>query len=151
MLDAKIKQLIARQKQKQQVFSNKINVEPKEITITSLDEKFIKKALEVVEQNIGNTDFSVEAFSAEMGMSRMLLYKKLMTLTGKSPVEFIRTMRLKRAAQLLIKSQLNVSEIAFQVGFNDAKYFSQCFKKEFNMLPSEYKQANEQKQSFNLQ
>ncbi len=151
VLDAKIKQLIARQKQKQQVFSNKINVEPKEITITSLDEKFIKKALEVVEQNIGNTDFSVEAFSAEMGMSRMLLYKKLMTLTGKSPVEFIRTMRLKRAAQLLIKSQLNVSEIAFQVGFNDAKYFSQCFKKEFNMLPSEYKQANEQKQSFNLQ
>jgi signal transduction histidine kinase/ligand-binding sensor domain-containing protein/AraC-like DNA-binding protein len=151
VLEAKIKQLTARQKQKQQEFSNKINIEPKEITITSLDEKFIKKALEIVEKNIGNADFSVEAFSAEMGMSRMLLYKKLMTLTGKSPVEFIRTMRLKRAAQLLVKSQLNVSEIAFQVGFNDAKYFSQCFKKEFNMLPSEYKEANEQKQSFNLQ
>lgn len=151
VLDAKIKQLTARQKQKQQAFSGKINIEPKEITITSLDEKFIQKALDVVEKNIGNTDFSVEAFSAEMGMSRMLLYKKLMTLTGKSPVEFIRTMRLKRAAQLLVKSQLNVSEIAFQVGFNDAKYFSQCFKKEFNVLPSEYKQSHEQKQSFKLQ
>ncbi|MCX7985900.1 MAG: ATP-binding protein [Bacteroidales bacterium] len=151
VLDAKIRQLISRQKQKQQALVSKINIEPKEINIASLDEKFIRKALDIVEQNIGNTDFSVEAFSAEMGMSRMLLYKKLMTLTGKSPVEFIRTMRLKRAAQLLVKSQLNVSEIAFQVGFNDAKYFSQCFKKEFNMLPSEYKHAYEQKQSINLQ
>jgi DNA-binding response OmpR family regulator/nitrogen-specific signal transduction histidine kinase len=151
ILEARIKQLTEKQKKKQEEFSNKIKIEPKEIAITSLDEKFMQKALDIVEKNISNTNFSVEAFSSEMGMSRMLLYKKLITLTGKSPVEFIRIMRLKRAAQLLVKSQLNVSEIAFQVGFNDAKYFSQCFKKEFNVLPSEYKEkySNKNNNNFN--
>jgi len=139
ILEAKINKLVEKQKNKQEVFSNKIVIEPKEIAITSLDEKFMQKALDIVEKNINNPQFTVESLSNEMGMSRMLLYKKILALTGKSPIEFIRTMRMKRAAQLLMKSQLNVSEIAFMVGFNDAKYFSMCFKKEFNMLPSEYK------------
>jgi AraC-like DNA-binding protein len=71
-------------------------------------------------------------------MSRVHLYKKLLSLTGKSPIEFIRTIRLQRAAQLLEKSQLTVSEIAYQVGFNNPKYFSKYFKDEFNVLPSAY-------------
>jgi transcriptional regulator GlxA family with amidase domain len=65
-----------------------------------------------------------------------------MALTGKAPLDFVRTMRLKRAAQLLSRSQMNISEISIAVGFNDAKYFSQCFKKEFNILPSEYQVKN---------
>ena len=76
--------------------------------------------------------------SRELGLSRGHLYNKIMSLTGKTPVEFIRIMRLKRAAQLLEKSQMTVSEIAFHVGFNDPKYFSKYFKNEFNMLPSKY-------------
>jgi AraC-like DNA-binding protein len=80
----------------------------------------------------------VEDLSHELGMSRVHLYKKLLSLTGKSPLEFIRTVRLKRAAQLLEKSQLTVSEVAYQVGFNNPKYFTKYFKEEFQVLPSQY-------------
>jgi AraC-like DNA-binding protein len=73
-----------------------------------------------------------------MGMSRVLLYKKLLSLTGKSPIEFIRSIRLQRAAQLLEKSQCTVSEIAYQVGFNNPKYFAKYFKEEYHILPSAY-------------
>jgi AraC-like DNA-binding protein len=76
--------------------------------------------------------------SHDLGMSRTLLYKKILALTGKPPLEFLRSLRLKRAALLLAKSQMNVSEIAFQVGFNDPKYFSKHFKNEFGVLPSKY-------------
>jgi AraC-like DNA-binding protein len=74
-----------------------------------------------------------------MHMSRVALYKKLLSLTGKPPLDFIRSIRMKRAAQLLEKSQLNISEIAYEVGFNNPKYFARFFKKEFNVLPSEYR------------
>ena len=75
-------------------------------------------------------------------MSRVHLYKKLLSLTGKSPIEFIRHIRLQRAAQLLKKSQLTVSEIAYQVGFNNPKYFSKYFKDQFKTLPSAYANGN---------
>ena len=87
---------------------------------------------------MGEPDFSVEKFSRELGMSRVHLYKKLLALTGKSPIEFIRHIRLQRAAQLLEKSQMSVSEIAYQVGFNNPKYFSKYFKDQFHILPSAY-------------
>ncbi len=78
-------------------------------------------------------------------MSRVALYKKLLQLSGKTPIEFIRFIRLKRAAQLLEKSKLTVAEIAYEVGFNNPKYFSRFFKIEFNMLPSAY-QAEKRKE-----
>src|SRR5690606_39199208 len=109
-------------------FAQKVEIKPGEIGITSLDEKFLKKALKVVEKNIGNSEFSVEKMGRELGVSRGHLYNKLVAHTGKTPVEFIRIMRLKRAAQYLGKSQMSVSEIAFQVGFNDPKYFSRYFR-----------------------
>ena len=115
-----------------------VDINPSEIEITSLDEKLIRSALETVEKNINNVNFSVKDLSDELAMSRVHLYKKLSSLTGKSPLEFIRTVRLKRAAQLLEKSQLTVSEVAYKVGFNNPKYFSRYFKSEFNVLPSEY-------------
>ena len=80
----------------------------------------------------------VENLSVELGMSRVHLYKKLLALTGKSPIEFIRTIRLQHAAQLLEKSQLTISEIAYKVGFNNPKYFTKYFKEEYKMLPSAY-------------
>ena len=103
-----------------------------------MDEKLIKKAILYVENNISRSELSVEELSRELGMSRVHLYKKLIHITGKSPVEFIRTLRLKRAAQLLRESQMNISEIAYEVGFNNPKYFSKYFKDEFGMLPSAY-------------
>lgn len=117
-----------------------IEPEPSEITITSLDEKLIAQAVKYVEENIERSDLSVEELSRELGMSRVHLYKKLLSISGKTPIEFIRVIRLKRAAQLLRESQQNVSEIAFQVGFNNPKYFTKYFKEEYGMLPSVYQE-----------
>lgn len=138
ILEAKISNIINLRKNAKQVFRNKINIEPLDIAVSSLDEQFMRKALELVEKNMSVTDYSVEAMSRDMGMSRTLLYKKILALTGRSPLEFVRSLRLKRAAILLNKSQMNVSEIAFQVGFNDPKYFSKHFKNEFGVLPSKF-------------
>ena len=120
--------------------SNRIDPKPSDIVITSLDEKLIENAIKYVEANISRSDLSVEELSHELGMSRVHLYKKLLQITGKTPIEFIRVIRLKRAAQLLRESQQNISEIAYQLGFNNPKYFSKYFKDEFGVLPSVYQE-----------
>jgi signal transduction histidine kinase/ligand-binding sensor domain-containing protein/DNA-binding response OmpR family regulator len=138
ILLSKIKNIINRREKIRQTFSKHIEIKPGEITFTPLDEQLIQKAMALVETNLSNADFSVEELSRELGMSRVHLYKKLLAITGKSPIEFIRIVRLKVAAQLLSKSQLTISEIAYKVGFNNPKYFSKYFKEEYNMLPSQY-------------
>ena len=117
-----------------------IDPEPSKITVTSMDEKLVADAIAYVEKNMARSDLSVEELSRELGMSRAHLYKKILQITGKTPIEFIRVIRLKRAAQLLRESQQNISEIAFQVGFNNPKYFSRYFKEEFGVLPSVYQE-----------
>ncbi len=117
-----------------------IDPEPSRIAITSLDEQLVADAIRYVEANIGRSDLSVEELSRELGMSRVHLYKKLSQITGKTPIEFIRIIRLKRAAQMLRESQRNISEIAYQLGFNNPKYFSKYFKEEFGVLPSVYQE-----------
>lgn len=138
ILQSRIRNLLAQREAFQKMFHKHIDVKAADVQITSLDEKLIQNAIKVVESNLGDAEFTVEEFSRELGMSRVHLYKKLLALTGKSPLEFIRTIRLQRAAQLLEKSQLTVSEIAYQVGFNNPKYFSKYFKDQFNVLPSAY-------------
>jgi two-component system sensor histidine kinase/response regulator len=115
-----------------------IDFKPSGTAITSMDEKLINHAVKYVEDNIARSDLSVEELSKELGMSRVHLYKKLLAITGKTPIEFIRIIRLQRAAQLLRGSQQNISEIAYQVGFNNPKYFSRYFKEEFGILPSAF-------------
>ncbi|MCM1332535.1 MAG: response regulator [Bacteroides sp.] len=115
-----------------------ISPEPELIEITPLDEQFINKAKKYVEENISRSDLSVEELSRALGMSRVHLYKKILKLTEKTPIEFIRILRLKRAAQYLRESQLNISEIAYKLGFNNPKYFSRYFQEEYGMPPSEY-------------
>lgn len=115
-----------------------IDPTPSRIEITSLDEQLVEKAVRYVEENISRSDLSVEELAREMGMSRVHLYKKISTLTGKSPIEFIRLLRLKRATQYLAESQLTIAEIAYNLGVNNPKYFSKYFKEEFGILPSEY-------------
>jgi signal transduction histidine kinase/DNA-binding response OmpR family regulator/streptogramin lyase len=138
ILASRINNLLAQQKLLQKRFQKQVEVNPGEVTITPVDEKFLKQALEAVEKQIDNPDFSVEDLSREMCMSRVTLYRKIVSLTGRSPLEFIRLIRLKRAAQLLGKSGMSITEIAYQVGFNDPKIFTKFFKEEFNMLPSQY-------------
>ena len=119
-----------------------IDPEPEMIKVTPLDEKLIEKAMKYVSDNIDSDQLSVEDLSDHLGMSRVKLYKKIKQITGKTPIEFIRIIRLKRAAQLLRESQLNVSEVAYKTGFGSPKAFSKYFKEEFGILPSVY-QDNE--------
>ena len=102
--------------------------------------------MKYVESNISRSDLSVEELSRELGMSRVNLYKRLVAMTGKTPIEFIRVIRLKHAAKLLRETRMNISEVAYQVGFNNPKYFNKYFKEEFGMLPSVYQEKEKQEQ-----
>ncbi|MVT08572.1 hybrid sensor histidine kinase/response regulator transcription factor [Chitinophaga tropicalis] len=139
VLLSRIRNIISQQDSLKKTFRQHIEAHPEEIAISSQDEQFIQSALQIVEKNISNPDFSVEELSRELHMSRVSAYKKLLSLTGKTPIEFIRSIRLKRAAQLLGKSQLTVAEVAYEVGFNNPKYFAKYFKLEYGVLPSAYK------------
>ena len=138
ILASKIRNLVAQQKLLQKRFQTQLDVNPSEVTITPVDEKFLKQALEIVEKHMDEPEFSVEDFSGEMFMNRVTLYRKILSITGKTPLEFIRSIRLKRAAQLLEKSGMTIAEIAYEVGFNSASYFTRCFKEEYGKTPSEY-------------
>ncbi len=138
VLEAKIENLLSIRESLKQKFTGTVILEPKNVVISSPDERFLQKAIEVVENNISDSDLDIETFSAKVGVSRMQLYRKLHALTDMTVKEFIRHIRLKRAAQLLIQQKLNVSEIAYDVGFKDLSHFRKCFKREFGMSASEY-------------
>jgi AraC-like DNA-binding protein len=111
----------------------------KEISASKPDERFLKKAYEIVEKYLENTDFDVQLFSFELGMSRAQLYRKIDAVSGQSVHEFIRIVRLKKAAELLTTSSLPVSEIVSKVGFNSFAYFTKSFREYFGVTPSQYK------------
>ncbi|MDO6430312.1 two-component regulator propeller domain-containing protein [Flavitalea sp. BT771] len=138
ILASRIRNLLTQQKLLQKRFQKQIEVNPAEVTITSVDEKFLQQALKIVEDHIDSPGFSVEDLSQEMHMNRVTLYRKILSLTGKTPIEFIRSIRLKRAVQLLEKSGKSVAEIAYEVGFNDPRLFTKFFKEEFKVTPSQY-------------
>ena len=141
VLKLRVERLMEWERNSHRQFRQKMNIEPSEITITPLDEQFIQKAIKLVEQHISDSDFSVEMLGAEVGMSRSTLYKKLMAITGQGPAEFIRTIRIKRGKAMLESSQLQISEIAYAVGFSTVKSFTMNFKAEYGMTPSEYLRA----------
>ncbi len=147
ILASRIRNLLAQQELLHKRFQKQIEINPGEVTITSVDEKFLRQALEVVEKYIDVPEFSVEDFSREMFMNRVTLYRKILSLTGKTPLEFIRSIRLKRAARLLEKSGLSIAEIAYEVGFNNPKTFTKFFKEEFKILPSQYASGKKEKES----
>ena len=107
-----------------------------------MDDRLLQKAINVINENIGNPDFSVAELSAALCMHRTSLYKKLVYITGKTPVEFIRSIRLKKAAALLANGGVYVSEIAYMVGFNSPKVFTGHFKDEFGCSPTEYRRLH---------
>lgn len=115
-----------------------VELEPSEVAVTTLDEQFIKDAIAIVEKNMDNVDFTVDDLSNELGMHRTNVYKKMQFITGKTPLQFIRMLRLKRAHQLMSQGGVMVSQIAYQVGFNNPKLFSRYFKEEYGVYPSEF-------------
>ncbi len=122
-------------------FSREITLEPRDVTITSLDEKFLLRAIAIVEKNLGNEQFSVSLFCDEINMSHSTLFRKLYALTGQSPVDFINTIRLKKAAILLRRNFGNVTVVALEVGFANPSYFAKIFKKQFGIAPRQYAKA----------
>lgn len=138
LIHHRIRNIIAQQATLENVLNKKIKVNTADVNVETNDEKFMKQVLKIIEANLGNPDFSVQELSSQLYISRVALYKKLFLLSGKSPIDFIRTVKMQRAMQLLKKSDLTIAEVAYEVGFNDPKYFSRFFKREFTMLPSEF-------------
>ena len=134
----RIKNLIESRRKLREHFSRQITLEPASIAITSVDEQFLQRVMQIIEAHMSDTSFGVDAFGREVGMSRTQLYRKLHALTDQSPSEFIKTIRMKRAAALLLQQYGNIGEVAFAVGYNDPSYFTKCFREVFGQAPSEY-------------
>ena len=139
-LHVRISNLIEQRRKLRERFRREILLEPKDIAVTSADEKFLYRVSDIIEKHIADYNFTVDNFAREIGMSRMQLHRKLNAVTGQAASDFIRNFRLKRAAKLLKGKHGNIGEIAYDVGFNNPSYFSECFKKLFGVLPSEYVQ-----------
>ncbi len=138
ILKATTKNLLDSRKKLQERFSQEVILTPKEISVNTYDKQFLNHVQEVMDTNLVESDFSAENFAVALGMSRMQLHRKLKALTGLSTTEFIRSQRLKLAAQLLKKSEINISQVGYAVGFNDHSYFTKCFKKQYGMSPSDF-------------
>lgn len=138
VLNAKIKNLLALNLTLKNTYTKQIKVLAPEVKIESDDEKLLKGIMIYLEENLTNSKLSVEELSRHVGMSRSTLYNKILELTGETPVEFIRSVKLDKAAVLLEKSEQNVAQIAYSVGFSTPNYFAKSFKAKFNMLPSEF-------------
>ena len=138
LLKLKVDKIIEAREILKQQFSKNTSFVAKEMTVTSADEKFLQKAIDFAKENLSDAELNIEKMSGAMNISRVHLYRKLKALTNQNPTEFIRTIRLKQAAYLLMQGKLNVSEIAYMVGFNSHQYFTNSFQKYFNMSPTEY-------------
>ena len=139
VLNLKIKNLLKLNKSLKDTYSKQLKVTPGDIEIESSSEKFLKSVVTYVEENMNNVRFSVDELSNHFHMSRGTMYYKILELTGLPPVEFVRTIKLDKAAIMLEKSDLSVSQIAYATGFATPHYFTKSFKAKFNMLPREYR------------
>lgn len=138
ILQSKIRNILSQQEYMRKTYQKQVDVSPTEMAVDSPDELFIKKVLVLIDSNISNPNFSVEELSNEVFVSRYTLYKKILAMTGKTPNELVRSMRLKRAVQLLETGHLTISQICHKVGFKSQKYFVRTFKSEYNTIPSRY-------------
>jgi DNA-binding response OmpR family regulator len=138
VLQAKVENILSIRDSLKQKYTDTVVLEPTNVVLSSPEERFLKKAINVIEENIADSELDIEKFAQLVGVSRMQLYRKLHALTNMTVKEFIRHIRLKRAAQLLVQEKLNISEIAYEVGFKDLSHFRKCFKREFGMSSTEY-------------
>lgn len=138
LLKAKSDNILYLRKTLRERYSKEMLLKPKDIVLTSPDEKFLKRVIQVIEKNIALPNLDVEFLAKQVGVSRTQLYRKINALTDMAAKEFVKDIRLKRAAQLITQDKLNISEIAYEVGFNDTSYFRKCFKEKFGMSASKY-------------
>jgi DNA-binding response OmpR family regulator len=141
ILCARIKNLIDLRRHLQDTLNREMTFQPDKISVSPIDKEFLHDLQAVIEENISDPDFSVEELSKKLYMGRTTLYRKIQALSGESPTDFIRSYRLKRGAELLKKNFGSVLEVAFEVGFSSANYFTKCFKKKFHQLPTTFKET----------
>lgn len=138
VLLARISNLLEKQEKRQRDFSHSISLDPKTVTDSSPDEDFLKEVIACIEKNIDNSEYTIDSLSTDVVMSRMSLYRKMKSLTGQTPADFIRTVRLKTAAKLLKEEKCTVSEACYRTGFASPQNFAKHFKEIFGVLPSQY-------------
>jgi AraC-like DNA-binding protein len=138
-LEIRIDNLIKLRRELRSRFASSIQIKASEVTENSIDQQFMIKLMEVIEENIPNEGFTIDYLSTEIGLSTRQLNRKLKALINQTPNDFIKSIRLQRAAELLKQDAGNVSDIAFKTGFTSTAYFVANFKKQFGMTPGEYK------------
>ncbi len=141
LLSVRVRNLIELRRQLHMERKNRMTLLPEELPVSPLDDEFYKKLQDTIETSLSDPDFNVEALSRKLQMSQATLYRKIHALTGQAPTLFIRSYRLKRAAQLLEANAGSVSHVADRVGFPDKSYFARCFKEQFHCLPSDIQSA----------
>ncbi|HSL88532.1 MAG TPA: response regulator, partial [Ignavibacteriaceae bacterium] len=137
-LAVRIRNLIEQRKNLREKFSKEINVQTAGLVSNTLDEEFMKKVYERINQNLGNPNYDTDHLANELYISRRQLHRKLLALTGHSPGEFMRTLRMKQAAKMLLEKRFSITQIAYEVGFGSPAQFTRAFKKHFDCLPSEF-------------
>lgn len=110
------------------------------------NEEFLKEAILLIEENLTEYEFDINAFAEGLKMSKSSLYRKIKTMTGLSPIEFIRNIKLKHACKMLKQTSMTISEVAYSSGFSDPKYFATCFRAEFGMTPRNYQKTLTEKE-----
>lgn len=151
-LQARVKNILAQREKLQAMYRSNLMNEAipssvkeemekpaEQLEMTSIDRKFMDKLMELMEKNIDNGELMVDDLVTEMAVSRSVFFKKLKTLTGLAPIEFIKEVRIKRATQLIESGEFNMTQISYMVGINDPRYFSKCFKQKTGMTPTEYR------------
>lgn len=138
---ARVVKLIEQREKLQRKFATEPTALQPLISTTDRDKTFLEKINAIVERNIGDAEFKLETYTSALGLGRTTFYSKLKSIVGCSPNEYVRMLRMKKAAELLITSDMNISEIGYQVGINDPFYFSKCFKNAFGKSPSQYRKS----------
>ncbi|MDR3339625.1 MAG: response regulator [Candidatus Symbiothrix sp.] len=144
VLKARVDNLVRSKRKRQNEFKSNVEINISALEYPSLDEDFLKEAVLTIEKHLSKTGFDVNVLAKNLNMSKSTFYRKIRSLTGLSPLEFIHNIRLKHACKMLKDKSLLIADVAYSLGFSDPKYFTSCFKSEFGMTPSEY-----QKQSLN--
>jgi signal transduction histidine kinase/ligand-binding sensor domain-containing protein/DNA-binding response OmpR family regulator len=145
---ARIRNLLEQRERLQELYRSqfpaaKFEFVPKKPEMTRQDDTFMSKVMQLIEENMSNSDFRIEEIAESVGISRSVFFKKIKGLTGLAPVEFIRDIRIRRAGQLLATGQLSIKETAYRIGMSDIGYFRKCFRQRFGINPSEYREKLE--------
>ena len=143
LLRARLKNLITLRRRLQETIGSELTFPPSKIKVSPIDREFLNDLHKVIETNIADADFNVEEMSRKLYLNRATVYRKIQALTGETPTEFIRSFRLKRAVELLKNDFGTILDVALEVGFASANYFTKCFKQKFNRLPSDIRPAND--------